>query len=147
LNHIPQFYRSESLQAPATTAMYSYGRQSYDPHLSMQTGTTTSLLRTAQDVTTMSPSYGHQSYDGYQSIPTGTTTSLLRSGTPEPAALGMGSTSGGSSRTPKGSLVPTELRPVNIIHHDDAGAVDEEDHIPETIELPPAYSNIRNNVA
>ncbi|KAH9074155.1 hypothetical protein EDB83DRAFT_2656619 [Lactarius deliciosus] len=44
------------------------------------------------------------------------------------------------------SALPPQLRPVNIIQHDDAGpseaptSADE----PETIELPPAYTNIRS---
>jgi hypothetical protein len=43
------------------------------------------------------------------------------------------------------SAVPPQLRPVNIIQHDDAGpSEDSASHVEsETIELPPAYSNIR----
>ena len=33
---------------------------------------------------------------------------------------------------------------INVIHHDDAGAVNESGVILETIEFPPAYNNIRN---
>ena len=43
------------------------------------------------------------------------------------------------------SVVPPQLRPVNIIQHDDAGP-SEDSASPvesETIELPPAYTNIR----
>jgi hypothetical protein len=37
-----------------------------------------------------------------------------------------------------------QLRPVNIIQHDDAGdAAEGEGEGEETIELPPAYTNIR----
>lgn len=45
------------------------------------------------------------------------------------------------------SVVPPQLRPVNIIQHDDAGpSEDLASHVEsETIELPPAYSNIRKN--
>ncbi|KAF8888637.1 hypothetical protein BD779DRAFT_1672291 [Infundibulicybe gibba] len=68
-------------------------------------------------------------------------TSTSRSGTPD--LLGAGSTTSGGGR--KGLLRP--MRPVNIIQHDDAGpssdAPKEED--PETIELPPAYTNIRSS--
>ena len=43
------------------------------------------------------------------------------------------------------SALPPQLRPVNIIQHDDAGpSEDLASHVEsETIELPPAYSNIR----
>jgi hypothetical protein len=47
---------------------------------------------------------------------------------------------------PRKSAPPGQMRPVNIIQHDDAGpseglaSIDE----PETIELPPAYTNIRS---
>lgn len=37
---------------------------------------------------------------------------------------------------------PSQLRPVNIIQHDDAGP----DEGSETIELPPAYTNIRRKL-
>ena len=39
-----------------------------------------------------------------------------------------------------------QLRPVNIIQHDDAGPSEEPTSAgePETIELPPAYTNIRS---
>jgi hypothetical protein len=37
-----------------------------------------------------------------------------------------------------------QLRPVNIIQHDDAGVANEAaEGEPETVELPPAYTNIR----
>jgi hypothetical protein len=48
----------------------------------------------------------------------------------------------------KSGAFPRPMRPVNIIQHDDAGPSesgireDEEDE-PETIELPPAYTNIK----
>ncbi|KZV95902.1 hypothetical protein EXIGLDRAFT_734385 [Exidia glandulosa HHB12029] len=41
---------------------------------------------------------------------------------------------------------PAPLRPVNIIQHDDGGAVSPQGQDePETVELPPAYGNIRPN--
>ncbi|THU87554.1 hypothetical protein K435DRAFT_867164 [Dendrothele bispora CBS 962.96] len=62
-----------------------------------------------------------------------------RSGTPDPS--GAASSSVGTRKT-----APRVFRPVNIIQHDDAGPsqqqLKEED--PETIELPPAYTNIRS---
>jgi hypothetical protein len=77
---------------------------------------------------------------------TGRTTFPQHSGMPEPGGLGRGSTSSGSSPTPNSSLVPGQLHPVSVIYHDNAGAVNENSAIPETTELPPAYSNIRNTL-
>lgn len=67
--------------------------------------------------------------------PLSTLLSESRSGTPDPSGM--------SSSTRTGKSAPMrQMRPVNIIQHADAGTsvVDEE---PETVELPPAYTNIR----
>ncbi|KAF9075233.1 hypothetical protein BDP27DRAFT_1212621 [Rhodocollybia butyracea] len=57
-----------------------------------------------------------------------------RSGTPNWA----------STSTSRKSEAPRVLRPVNIIQHDDAGPSEgKKEEEPETIELPPAYTNIR----
>jgi len=166
------YYRPEAFPVSNPPAMSSYGRLSYDPHQSMQSSATTSLLRPGPS---MSPPYGHQgydprqpiqantttsllqdphmsspythqNYDPRQSIQTTTTTSLLPSGTPEPQGLSVGSSSS-SSVARKGPLGPAPLRPVNIIQHDDGGDVAEPSQLPETIELPPAYNNIRSSLA
>lgn len=93
------------------------------------------------DPTVQSSSHGHMSEgDRRASMQTSTTTDLLRSGTPDPH--GAASTSGGSSNTRKSPMGPSQLRPVNIIQHDDAGP----DEGSETIELPPAYTNIRRKL-
>lgn len=93
------------------------------------------------DPTVHSSSHGH----GFDEVDsegrrqsTQTSSDLLRSGTPDPHGLGISSNSSGHTR--KSPLGPTQLRPVNIIQHDDGGPEDEEG---ETIELPPAYTNIR----
>jgi hypothetical protein len=92
---------------------------------------------------TVASSHGHDSYDHRQSTLTSTTDDqLLRSGTPDPQGLGVGSVSA-SNQTRKSPLGPAQLRPVNVIQHDDAGDVEEADETQETIELPPAYTNIR----
>ena len=91
----------------------------------------------------MFPLYGIQGYNSHQSLQTERTTFLGHSGTPESGGLGRGSTSSGSSQTKNSSLVPGQLYPVNVIHTDDASAVNERSAIPEA-ELPPAYSNIQN---
>lgn len=68
---------------------------------------------------------------------------LLRPTTPGTSTSGAGTSAWGgmsnaSRKTPQG---PT-LRPVNIIQHEDAGAPDEPEG-EETVELPPAYTNLR----
>ncbi|KAL0960026.1 hypothetical protein HGRIS_011674 [Hohenbuehelia grisea] len=71
-------------------------------------------------------------------------TSTSRSGTPDILGFSgaMSSTSTGTRKT-----APRPLRPVNIIQHDDAGPSEAAPKVddPETIELPPAYTNIRPN--
>jgi hypothetical protein len=67
--------------------------------------------------------------------------------------LSMATTDAGRPQTPvtttttatRKSAMPPQLRPVNIIQHDDAGpSEDSASHDePETIELPPAYTNLR----
>ena len=48
-----------------------------------------------------------------------------------------------TTTTRKSAAIP-QLRPVNIIQHDDAGPSEDSGQAePETIELPPAYTNIR----
>ncbi|EIW78366.1 hypothetical protein CONPUDRAFT_167389 [Coniophora puteana RWD-64-598 SS2] len=92
-----------------------------------------------------------------------------RAGTPTESGYGYGVGAGasaaghghgGDAPAPSGSTVVSssrksaagmrQLRPVNIIQHDDAGVVpaEEDEHgegeeEPETVELPPAYTNIR----
>jgi len=81
-------------------------------------------------------SYGHR-----QSSQTATSIDFLRAGSPDQQALGGTGSISASTQTRKSPLGPAQLRPVNIIQHDDAG--DEGDETQETIELPPAYTNIR----
>jgi len=68
-------------------------------------------------------------------------TTTSRSGTPELlSAYGAGSSTTGGGR--KGPM--RQMRPVNIIQHDDAGPRESpKDTEVETVELPPAYTNIR----
>jgi len=49
-----------------------------------------------------------------------------------------------ATTTTRKSLLPPQLRPVNFIQHDDAGPNEGSADEPETIELPPAYTNIRS---
>ncbi|ETW77988.1 hypothetical protein HETIRDRAFT_479158 [Heterobasidion irregulare TC 32-1] len=67
---------------------------------------------------------------------------LMRPGTP-----GHRSMASMSTNTRKGGLPPPQMRPVNFIQHDDAGPsappAHEGEEEPETIELPPAYTNLR----
>jgi hypothetical protein len=50
-----------------------------------------------------------------------------------------------TTTTTRKSAAPPQLRPVNIIQHDDAGPSEDpaSNAEPETIELPPAYTHIR----
>jgi hypothetical protein len=93
---------------------------------------------------TVASSNGHErneSFDRRQSSQTATSTDFPRGGTPDPHGLGAAGTTSGSTQTRKSPLGPAQLRPVNIIQHDDAGDGGEEEQ--ETIELPPAYTHIR----
>ncbi|KAL4067072.1 hypothetical protein V8B97DRAFT_1874266 [Scleroderma yunnanense] len=66
-----------------------------------------------------------------------------RSGTPDRDTLSVPVPSGSMTSTRK-SPMPRQMRPVNIIQHEDAGPSDDaEPSQPETVELPPAYTNIR----
>ena len=69
-----------------------------------------------------------------------------RPGTPQTSVSGTGTTSAMGTSSSRKSPAPPVMRPVNIIQHEDAGlpppAGEEE---PETVELPPAYTNIRSN--
>ena len=78
--------------------------------------------------------------------------SSSRPGTPGLIPAGEVSTTASSSRLPgrKGGMPPPVLRPVNIIQHDDAGsamATEDADNEPETVELPPAYTNIKRDAS
>ncbi|KAI0064397.1 hypothetical protein BV25DRAFT_317474 [Artomyces pyxidatus] len=68
----------------------------------------------------------------------GSSASFMRPNTP-----GQRSMTSLSTNTRKSGM-PPQLRPVNFIQHDDAGpSVPAETQEPETIELPPAYNNLR----
>ncbi|TBU62694.1 hypothetical protein BD310DRAFT_698718 [Dichomitus squalens] len=71
--------------------------------------------------------------------------SFLSTSTSDNAGLRAGGRSSAPSTSARKSPVPPSFRPVNIIQHDDAGPPEEaeEEQEPETIELPPAYTNIK----
>ena len=128
--------------------MFSQGQLSYDPHRSTDASTTTpSPARTGLDVTgTMSSTYGIQNYNPYQSMQMDRLTSLQQLGSPKLGRQYWGSTSSGSSPTQNSLLVLGKMYPPvqHIIHHDDAGTVNERNSFPEPLKFPPAYSNIQN---
>jgi hypothetical protein len=63
---------------------------------------------------------------------------------PQRVASPDGTSTGRSRKSP----LPPSLRPVNFIQHEDAGASLPADSTePETVELPPAYTNIRKTPA
>jgi hypothetical protein len=71
---------------------------------------------------------------------------IARSPTPDASLAGGPVPSGATSTSRKSAGGPRSLRPVNIVQHDDAGpsaAVPEEEGEAETIELPPAYTNLK----
>jgi hypothetical protein len=79
-------------------------------------------------------------------------TSTSRSGTPDLLGFGLGSAGvGGNSSSAGTSSVGRKgqmrnMRPVNVIQHDDAGPSENApltEEEPDTVELPPAYTNIR----
>lgn len=93
----------------------------------------------------------------------GTVTSSSRYGTSDRRESALGSFSDMRSATPdyemgitggttipnssRKSPMPRQLRPINIIQHDDAGAAGEQaEGQPDTVELPPAYTNIRKPI-
>ncbi|KIJ58893.1 hypothetical protein HYDPIDRAFT_33732 [Hydnomerulius pinastri MD-312] len=130
---LPQYYRPEPFLATAPTEVSSAYAQEDGGRLSVAGS---GLL---YDTATGSR-YGTS--DRRQSGVTLFTEA--RSATPDydgPAAPS-GSTGVPSSRK---SPMPRQLRPVNIVQHEDAGTPDEqgEGEQPETIELPPAYTNLR----
>lgn len=60
---------------------------------------------------------------------------------PQRVASPDGTSTGLSSRK---SPIPPSLRPINVIQHEDAGpSLPADNQEPETVELPPAYTNIR----
>lgn len=63
---------------------------------------------------------------------------------PQRVASPDGTSTGVSRKSP----LPPSLRPVNVIQHEDAGPSAPADNTePETVELPPAYTNIRKTPA
>ena len=66
--------------------------------------------------------------------------SMTTTDTPRLQTLGMTA----ATKTTRKSGPVAQLRPVNIIQHDDAGPGEGSAGEPETIELPPAYPNIRS---
>jgi len=59
---------------------------------------------------------------------------------PQRVASPDGTSTGVSRKSP----LPPSLRPVNVVQHEDAGpSVPADNTEPETVELPPAYTNIR----
>lgn len=65
-------------------------------------------------------------------------TTMSEAGGPGPAS---------SSGARKTGLPPSAFRPVNFIQHDDGGEVDPNTQEAETVELPPAYTDVRGRAA
>ncbi|KAG8689437.1 hypothetical protein FRC09_012422, partial [Ceratobasidium sp. 395] len=65
-------------------------------------------------------------------------TTMSEAGGPGPAS---------SSGRSKSGMPPSAFRPVNFIQHEDAGDVPAANQEPETVELPPAYTDFRSRAA
>ena len=112
---LPQYYRPEPFIVPEPTVSSTTG-----PETTMASG-----LRPSMDYRLSQ--YSATTGDG----PGGTGTT--RSGTPDQSSTYM-----------RKSPAPPSFRPVNIVQHEDAGPSEGVSDIePETIELPPAYTNIK----
>ncbi|KDQ58743.1 hypothetical protein JAAARDRAFT_47090 [Jaapia argillacea MUCL 33604] len=116
---LPQFYRPEPFIVPDPTEVSSAGAQEDGSGAGSRSGAGAGVRR----------------------ISTATTSTMDNLG-----VLGGLGSGGGSSNHTRKSARPPELRPVNIVQHEDAGpppGQEPEDVEPETVELPPAYTNIR----
>jgi hypothetical protein len=91
----------------------------------------------APDSTTRATSEAASTHDRPLSMPFVTEDVRRAQGSQSP-------TTSTTTTTTRKSAAFSQSRPVNIIEHDDAGPSDLSGQVePETIELPPAYSNIR----
>ena len=114
-NRLPEYYQPEPFVLPDPTVMSTHDSSYRDDPLSAS-GRPSGERRQSYLSTSTSDAAG-----GY-----------LRAGTSLP------------STSARKSPAPPSFRPVNIIQHDDAGPSDEPaEPEPETIELPPAYTNIK----
>jgi hypothetical protein len=144
-SELPQYYRPDPFVLPNPSAA--------GDHSSMREGENAGLLGAV--------SAGRPSHDSISNLSVSTrgpgmvgaaaggiagasSASRSRPST-ERSSTGYGNTSSAAGR--KGAGGPPPLRPVNIIQHDDGGRVPEADKAEagedETIELPPAYTNIK----
>ncbi|KAG9100091.1 hypothetical protein FRC06_004548 [Ceratobasidium sp. 370] len=96
----------------------------------------------------------HSTHDGQQPRTSMTTASGMPGHGRAPSRLsvttvseagGPGPTS--SSGRSKAGMPPSAFRPVNFIQHEDAGDLPTTDQEPETVELPPAYTDFRSRAA
>ncbi|EKM58123.1 uncharacterized protein PHACADRAFT_139783 [Phanerochaete carnosa HHB-10118-sp] len=117
-DNLPQFYRPEPFVVPGPSA--SSTAVNTGPEVRAATDTRPSL----------------DQRNSHYSALTAEQAQSLRASTPDQSA----STSTYLRKSP----APPSFRPVNIVQHEDAGPrADMEEPEPETIELPPAYTNIR----
>lgn len=119
-NELPQYYQPEPFMVPDPTL----GRDSYS-----FTNTNTGV----DDVEARRPLSGAPS------------SYFTRATTPDAYGVGGSAVSGSAGYERRKGGPPRQMRPVNIIQHDDAGPSlpspeGEKDEEPVTIELPPAYT-------
>ncbi|KIK95558.1 hypothetical protein PAXRUDRAFT_11361 [Paxillus rubicundulus Ve08.2h10] len=130
---LPQYYHPEPFLATAPTEVSSAYAQEDGGRRSFVSGS--NLLHDSLTASRYGTSDRRQS--GL------TTFSDPRSATPELDGTGAPSGSMTGLTSSRKSPMPRQLRPVNIIQHEDAGLGNPEEEQAETIELPPAYTNIR----
>ncbi|KIJ15865.1 hypothetical protein PAXINDRAFT_76738 [Paxillus involutus ATCC 200175] len=134
---LPQYYQPEPFLATAPTEVSSAYAQEDGGRRSFVSGS--NLLHDSLPASRYGTSDRRQS--GL------TTFSDPRSATPELDGTGAPSGSMTGLTSSRKSPMPRQLRPVNIIQHEDAGLSNPEDgEQAETIELPPAYTNIRKTL-
>ena len=118
-DNLPQFYRPEPFVVPEPSVL-----------------STTAAPETTQGGSDTRPSADRRT--SHYSNLTADQPMSMRSSTPDQSV----STSAYMRKSP----APPSFRPVNIVQHEDAGpSEDTAPQEPETIELPPAYTNIRAN--
>lgn len=123
-DNLPQFYRPEPFVVPEPTAPSTAGGSAPETRAATETR----------------PSLDNR--NSHYSTHTTEQVMSVRSATPDQSQAA--STSAYTSTYMRKSPAPPSFRPVNIVQHEDAGpSADMTEQEPETIELPPAYTNIR----
>lgn len=117
------------------------GRYSHSDHDRRMSESTASMSAGMPPMGTGANAY-HGGF-GYHDYPGGRPASPMTSASGAGGSHWGGTPSTTTATTSRKSPLPPSLRPVNIIQHDDAGTVGDESETADTVELPPAYTNIK----